>query len=98
MHCYIYRSSIKEGLYVYLADEDGLSKLPEPVLKQLGTPEFSMKLDLNPDRQLGQEDITTVLGNLKNRGFHVQMPKDIEHQLEAIARKANSVSINSTSN
>lgn len=90
MQCYIYRSSIKEGLYVYLADEDGLANLPAPVMKQLGTPEFSMSLDLDADRKLVQEDASVVLENLESRGFHVQMPRDIEHQLEAIARTANS--------
>lgn len=85
MQCYIYRSSIKDGLYVYLADEDGLSNLPEPVLKQLGTPEFSMTLDLHPGRKLGKEDAMVVLANLKSQGFHIQMPRDIEDQLEAIA-------------
>lgn len=86
MQCYIYRSSIKEGLYVYLADEDGLEKLPPPVLKQLGTPEFSMSLDLQADRKLSQEDAQVVLDNLKSRGFHVQMPRDIEDQLKSIAQ------------
>jgi len=42
MQCYIYRSSIKDGLYVYLAHEDGLEKLPPPVLKQLGIPELAI--------------------------------------------------------
>ena len=88
MQCYIYRSSIKEGLYVYIADEDGLDKLPEPVLKQLGTPEFSMTLDLLPDRKLIQEDARAVLENLKTQGFHIQMPRDIEDQLHAIALNA----------
>jgi len=92
MQCYIYRSSIKEGLYVYLADEDGLSDLPEPVMKQLGTPEFSMTLDLHPDKKLVQENATDVLENLKTRGFHVQMPRDIEDQLEAIAKRSNTTS------
>jgi uncharacterized protein YcgL (UPF0745 family) len=88
MQCYIYRSSIKEGLYVYLADEDGLDRLPEPVKKQLGTPEFSMSLDLLPDRKMGQEDARSVLQNLVSRGFHIQMPRDIEQQLKAIAMTA----------
>ncbi len=88
MQCYIYRSSIKDGLYVYIADEDGLDKLPQPVLKQLGTPEFSMKLDLTPDRKLIQEDTKTVIESLKTQGFHIQMPRDIEDQLQAIALSA----------
>ena len=88
MQCYIYRSSIKEGLYVYLADEDGLEQLPEPLRKQLGVPEFSMSLDLQPDRRMGQEDARVVLANLESQGFHVQMPRDIEQLLEQIARNA----------
>lgn len=86
MQCYIYRSSIKDGLYVYLADENGMEKLPEPLKKQLGDPQFSMSLDLTEERKLGQENTQTVLENLATQGYHVQMPKDIEHQLETIAK------------
>jgi len=57
MQCFVYRSSIKDGLYVYLADEDGL----------------------------GHEDITAVRKNLEDQGFHIQMPKDIEHLVKQAA-------------
>lgn len=86
MLCYIYRSSVKDGLYVYLADEDGLNTLPDAVMRQLGTPEFSMSLELHPGKKLGQENVQKVLDNLSTQGFHVQMPRDIEHQLEAISK------------
>lgn len=85
MQCYIYRSSVKDGLYVYLAEEDGLEKLPAPVIKQLGEPEYAMSLELSPDKKLGQEEVTTVMANLAKQGFHVQMPREIERQLESIA-------------
>lgn len=88
MQCYIYRSSIKDGLYVYLAEEDGLEKLPAPVRKQLGVPEFAMSISLSTDTTLGQEDATTVLENMAAQGFHVQMPRDLEQQLESVARSA----------
>ncbi|MFK8080322.1 MAG: YcgL domain-containing protein [Granulosicoccus sp.] len=88
MQCYIYRSSVKDGLYVYLAEEDGLEKLPGPVMKQLGVPEYAMTLDLSPDRKLGQENAATVLDNLKQHGFHLQMPRDIEQQLASVALSA----------
>ena len=87
MQCYIYRSSVKDGLYVYLANEDGLELLPDPVKKQLGTPELAMTLDITPDRKLGQENTETVLANLAKQGFHVQMPRDVEDQLAAIAQQ-----------
>lgn len=79
MLCYVYRSSKKDGLYVYLADEDGLSQLPAPVLQQLGEAEMAMSIDLAKRTSLGHEDIDTVRNNLKEQGFHVQMPKNIEH-------------------
>ena len=85
MQCYIYRSSIKDGLYVYLAVEDGLDTLPEPVKKQLGDAEFAMALELTTDRKLGQEDTIKVMENLKNQGFHLQMPRDLETQLERLS-------------
>lgn len=88
MQCYIYRSSVKDGMYVYLAEEDGLEKLPAAVLKQLGTAEFAMSIELTAERKLGQENASTVLENIREQGFHVQMPRDLERQIESIARSA----------
>ena len=88
MQCYIYRSSLKEGMYVYLNEEDGLEKLPAAVLKQLGTAEFAMSIELSANRKLGQEDASTVLENIRKQGFHLQMPRDLERQLESIALSA----------
>lgn len=88
MQCYIYRSSLKDGMYVYLAEQDGLEKLPAAVLKQLGTAEFAMSIELTASRKLGQENASTVLENIERHGFHLQMPRDLERQLESIALSA----------
>jgi len=79
MQCFVYRSSKKDGLYVYLAEEDGLNQLPAPVLHQLGEPELAMTIDLAKRASLGHENIDDVRKNLEDQGFHVQMPKNIEH-------------------
>jgi len=84
MQVYIYRSSKKEGLYVYLKEREALATLPEAVTRQLGNPEFAMELDLSPDKKLSQEDTTTVLANLEAQGFHLQMPRDIEGLIEDV--------------
>jgi len=86
MQTWVYRSSKKAGLYVYLADENGLGSLPGAVLQQLGEPEFALSFDLTPERRLGSEDPRTVLENLQSQGFHIQMPRDVELILESIAR------------
>lgn len=101
MKCHVYRSSVKEGLYVYVAASEtdagatgdgseppALAALPEPVRRQLGRAELAMTLELGPDRKLGQENVAEVLANLAERGFHVQMPRDIEPIVERIAREA----------
>ncbi len=81
MQCWIYRSNVREGLYVWLRDEEGLPDLPDPVRRQLGDAELAMTIDLTPTTTLSQEDPAVVLENLESRGFHVQMPRDIEPEL-----------------
>jgi uncharacterized protein len=79
MLCCIYRSSKKEGLYVYVLEDAGLDHLPDPVMKQLGEPTLALTVDLSKRTSLGQENIAEVRSNLESQGFHIQMPKDIEH-------------------
>jgi len=92
MQCWIYRGSEREGLYVWVANEDGLDEVPVPVRRQLGRPTLAMTLDLRADSKLGQEDAATVLANLESQGFHVQMPRSIEDQLARAAAQAESAS------
>lgn len=92
MQCWIYRGSEREGLYVWVASEDGLDDVPVPVRRQLGRPALAMSIDLQPGQKLGQEDADTVLANLAEHGFHVQMPRDIEADVaraaaDAVARR-----------
>lgn len=103
VRCHVYRSSVRDGLYVYVAVPDdaaagdtaagdpALEELPLPVRRQLGRPELAMTLDLHGNRRLGQEDIHEVLANLAAQGFHVQMPRDIEPIVSAVADAAVSV-------
>lgn len=67
---------------MYLKDPDGLESLPEPVRRQLGEAEFAMEIELTPEKKLGQENAADVCENLESRGFHVQMPRDIELMIE----------------
>ena len=85
MQCFVYRSSIRSGLYVYLADENGLGQLPEPVRRQLGRAELALQFELSESRRLSQEDPQVVMENLRRDGFHVQMSEDIEPLLQRVA-------------
>ena len=102
VRCHVYRSSVKDGLYVYVAApaaSDGeaasdatarepLETLPAAVRRRLGRAELAMTLELDERRRLGQEDVREVLANLAAHGFHVQMPRDIEPVVAAVADAA----------
>ena len=85
MQVTIYRSSVKDGLYVYLASTQGLASLPAPVMKQLGAPEKAMEIELDKNRKLSNADASEVLEAIENQGFYVQMPHDIEAVLARVA-------------
>lgn len=88
MNCYIYRCSKKEDLYIYLAEKDDFSKVPAGVMYGLGMTEFAMELELTQDKKLSKEDTITVLRNLEDKGFHLQLPGNtsVESIMSNIAR------------
>lgn len=88
MKAYIYRCSRKEDMYIYLAARDDFSCVPADVMRALGITEFTMELDLTPEIKLAKEDVATVMNNLDDRGFHLQLPGDtsVEALISRIAR------------
>ena len=72
--CPIYRSPKKEGMYLYVPKSSGFEDVPEPLLKQMGTPGHVMDLLLTPDRKLARVDVIDVLQGLAEKGFYLQMP------------------------
>ncbi len=79
--CWIYRSSRKEEMYLYLATEDAFDQLPEALLKHFGKPVRVMELPLDPARKLAREDVNQVIRNLREQGFHLQLPPEIHPDL-----------------
>ena len=82
MKCFIYSSSNKPDLYIYLAEEDNFEKVPTAMYDSLGNIAFSMELEISEATKLAREDVSMVLSNLKEHGFHIQLPGD--ESLEAI--------------
>ena len=76
MQCFIYRCSLKPDMYIYLAEEDVFDNVPKEIFNSLGIVAFSMELEITPDTRLAREDIETVLKNLEEHGFHLQLPGD----------------------
>ena len=74
IHCWIYRSSRKDELYLYLRAKDDFAQLPEGMLRLLGTPTLVMDLELHGNRKLARVDVQRVMESLRTRGFYLQMP------------------------
>jgi predicted GIY-YIG superfamily endonuclease/uncharacterized protein YcgL (UPF0745 family) len=79
--CWVYRSSRKDEMYLYLAAEDGFSQLPAELQRRFGTPIQVMPLQLHADRALAREDVRTVMRNLREQGYHLQLPPKLEPTL-----------------
>ncbi len=77
MQCFIYKSSKKDALYLYIDKKDDFSNIPETLLKSFGNIEFVMDLELSPERKLARESAHKVLSSLQSKGFFVQMPPTI---------------------
>jgi uncharacterized protein YcgL (UPF0745 family) len=76
-------------MYIYLAEEDDFSNVPKDLFNSLGIVEFAMELELNSDRKMAKEDPANVMKNLKENGFHIQLPDEtpIEELMAQLARK-----------
>lgn len=74
MKCTVYRSSLKDFTYVYLAEGKSFDDLPGSLQKVFGEPGLVMDLKLTHERTLAYEDIGLVMKNLAENGYHLQMP------------------------
>ena len=80
MQTYIYKSSRKDELYLYIVKKDDFSDIPQALFDSMGKePTFVMELDLSPDKPLAREDVGKVIKNLESQGYHVQMPPQIHN-------------------
>ena len=79
--CWIYKSPRKDEMYLYLAGEADFEPVPADLLSAFGRPQFVMQLTLSPARPLAREDVRTVMRNLREQGFHLQMPPKLEPAL-----------------
>jgi hypothetical protein len=88
--CSIYKSPRKDGMYLYVEKRDALKRGPEGLIAAFGAPQLAFEMVLTPERQLAREDITKVLANIKEQGYHLQMPPAeddyIEHLPEELLR------------
>jgi uncharacterized protein YcgL (UPF0745 family) len=79
--CWIYKSPLKDEMYLYLAGEADFEPVPTPLMERFGTPVRVMALELHPERRLAREDVCKVMQNLREQGYHLQLPPQLRPDL-----------------
>ena len=74
MEVSVYKSSLREYLYVYVPKAQGLTQVPPALLQQFGDPEAVLNMTLTPGKVLARADALAVLTALEDKGYYLQMP------------------------
>lgn len=86
MLCSIYKSSKKEGMYLYIPKKDDFSQVPDTLMQMFGKPVFVMLIKMD-GRKLAQVDIEKVKTSLQNDGFFLQLPPPPENLLDEYKKR-----------
>ena len=81
MLCAIYKSSKKEGAYLYIPKKDDFSQVPDTLMQMFGKPIMVMVIKLD-GRQLASVDIEKVKKSLDEEGFFLQLPPPPKNLLD----------------
>jgi len=73
MKVFVYHSLKKNGYYLYLPQENEFEKVPENLLNALGELVPALTFELTKDRKLATENPATVIDNLTQTGYHLQI-------------------------
>ena len=78
----VYKSSRKADTYLYIAQKDEFSEVPEALMKHFGTPKFVMPLPLPCPKPLKGVDESKLMAALDEQGFYLQLPPTQQSLLE----------------
>ena len=74
MQCYIYKSTKKQDFYLYVPEKGQFASVPPKLLERLGSLEFLFDLDLDKRQKLATVDPKSVIDNILDNGYYLQIP------------------------
>lgn len=83
MLVYVYKSPKKADTFLYVLKKNDFSDVPQALRTTFGTPVFVMVIPLNKRPKLAQVDKQTLLDELNQKGFYLQLPPPPEDLLKA---------------
>ncbi|WP_406828162.1 YcgL domain-containing protein [Microbulbifer sp. ARAS458-1] len=90
--CDIYRSPRQDEMYLYVAKQDGLARVPEKLREMFGKPVHVTTLLVTPERKLARADVDKVINALQDQGYYLQMPPVVDDEMRAIAAQNSKLS------
>jgi hypothetical protein len=87
--CKVFRSSCREGMYLYVDASEGLERVPPELMQNFGAPVEAMTLLLTPERKLAMADARDVISTIEDAGFYLQMPPSSTSDMQDIAIRNN---------
>ena len=81
MLCAVYKTKVKEGMYLYVPGKGQFDDVPEALMKQFKQPELVMLIAMDKRPTLAGVDKTTLVSALNEKGFYLQMPPKQEDLL-----------------
>lgn len=82
----VYRSSRKDGMYLYVDRTVGMKPVPAGLLDLFGTAIPAMDLLLEPGRILARVDAAEILHQIELHGYYLQMPQAPDEEAGPITR------------
>ncbi|MGI9286630.1 MAG: YcgL domain-containing protein [Pseudomonadales bacterium] len=77
--CKVYKSQRKEMTFLYVDFARDLESVPAELLENFGEPQLVMSLQLQPERRLAVVKGSTVLKQIEQCGYYLQLPPPPEH-------------------
>ena len=74
INCEIYKGNKNDEMYLYVPADQGLKAVPEVLLESFGELSLVMKILLRSKQKLARVDVETVIEEIHNKGFYLQVP------------------------
>jgi len=79
--CDVYKSVKQPEAYLYVDRVDGLTRVPDALLKKFANPTVALSFSLSEGKKFARTDAETVKSSLTEQGYYLQMPPVIVGEL-----------------
>ncbi|MHB0776417.1 YcgL domain-containing protein [Halomonas sp. WWR20] len=79
--CEIFKSSLKDEMYLYVDKTRGMGDVPPALLERFGKPIMVTTMILTENKSLARAEAAKVIAQIDEKGYYLQMPPAKEEYL-----------------